>query len=280
MPTGVNEFLPFGTGASPNIEPQADYLADPDRSSGFQTGTAFSAKMNKVWRQSSMMAHAVAQMLANRGDNVMDASDPAALIDLLTKHTTFPAGTRMLFQQELAPLGWTKDLTHNNKALRIVNGPVGAGGTLDFTAAFTNRPLTGATIASGGVAGSTGGHSLTVAEMPTHAHAVNITDPGHQHVVNIIDPGHTHPSPTYGALQLAGGSQGNQPHPGNTGSSPTGITASSNPVVTGITAASVSMGGGVAHTHPFDAGNHTHALTPGGIDMSVKYVDFIIAVKD
>ena len=33
-----------------------------------------------------------------------------------------PSGTRMLFQQATAPTGWTTDATHNDKALRIVNG--------------------------------------------------------------------------------------------------------------------------------------------------------------
>src|SRR5712671_6740374 len=34
----------------------------------------------------------------------------------------FASGTRLLFQQTSAPTGWTKDTTHNDKALRVVSG--------------------------------------------------------------------------------------------------------------------------------------------------------------
>ena len=41
-----------------------------------------------------------------------------------------PSTTKMLFFQASAPTGWTKDITHNNKALRVVNGACGgAAGT-------------------------------------------------------------------------------------------------------------------------------------------------------
>ena len=72
-----------------------------------------------------------------------------------------PAGTNMLFAQAAAPTGWTKDTTHNNKALRVVSGSGGgSGGSVDFTAAF----------ASQSVIGTVGGHALTIAEMPAHTH--------------------------------------------------------------------------------------------------------------
>ena len=45
----------------------------------------------------------------------------------------FPSGTKLLFQQNTAPTGWTKSTTHDNKALRIVSGNVTTGGTVAFT---------------------------------------------------------------------------------------------------------------------------------------------------
>lgn len=73
-----------------------------------------------------------------------------------------PAGTKMLFAQAAAPTGWTKDTTHNNKALRVVSGSGGgSGGSVDFSVAF----------ASQAVLGTVGGHALTTAEMPAHTHA-------------------------------------------------------------------------------------------------------------
>lgn len=58
------------------------------------------------------------------------------------------SGTLMLFQQTTAPSGWTKQVTHNNKALRVVSGAAGAGGTRSFTSTFNTRTI------SGGVSGS------------------------------------------------------------------------------------------------------------------------------
>jgi hypothetical protein len=72
----------------------------------------------------------------------------------------FASGTRMLFQQTSAPTGWTKDVSNNNKALRLVSGAVGSGGTVAFTTAF----------ASQSVAGSVGNTALSIAQMPLHGH--------------------------------------------------------------------------------------------------------------
>lgn len=69
--------------------------------------------------------------------------------------SSFPAGTRMLFQQTAAPTGWTKDATHNDKALRVVNGTVGTGGSVAFSTLF-GRTATDAT-------------TLTAAQMPSHS---------------------------------------------------------------------------------------------------------------
>lgn len=69
----------------------------------------------------------------------------------------FPAGTKMLFQQTAAPTGWTKDTTHNNKALRVVTGAVSSGGATAFTSVFGSGIVTGGT-------------ALTIAQMPAHSH--------------------------------------------------------------------------------------------------------------
>lgn len=72
----------------------------------------------------------------------------------------FASGTKMLFAQTAAPTGWTKDTTHNNKALRVVTGTAGSGGSVAFTTAF----------ASQAVSGTVGNTTLTVAQMPSHQH--------------------------------------------------------------------------------------------------------------
>lgn len=70
----------------------------------------------------------------------------------------FSSGTLMLFQQTSAPTGWTKQTTHNNKALRVVSGAAGSGGSVAFTTAFA--------------AGSTGATTLTTTQIPSHTHTV------------------------------------------------------------------------------------------------------------
>lgn len=55
--------------------------------------------------------------------------------------SSFPSGTAMLFVQTAAPTGWTKDTTHNNKALRIVSGTASSGGSTAFTSVFAARTL-------------------------------------------------------------------------------------------------------------------------------------------
>ena len=81
----------------------------------------------------------------------------------------FPAGTIMAFQQTAAPTGWTKQVTHNDKALRVVSGTAGDGGTTAFTTALVNS------IAESGAVGD---HQLTIAEMPAHTHTQNGSNTG------------------------------------------------------------------------------------------------------
>ncbi len=71
-----------------------------------------------------------------------------------------PSGTVMLFVQDLAPTGWTKGATHNNKTLRVVTGTPGTGGTDSFTTVFNSSK-------------ATQGHPLSISEMPAHSHDQN-----------------------------------------------------------------------------------------------------------
>jgi hypothetical protein len=71
-----------------------------------------------------------------------------------------PRGSATVWNQTAAPVGWTKSLTRNDMALRVVNGTVGVGGTTAFSTVFAPR-------------------YISVANMPAHNHGVN--DPGHVH---------------------------------------------------------------------------------------------------
>jgi hypothetical protein len=75
--------------------------------------------------------------------------------------SAFPAGTKMMFVQTTAPTGWTKDTTHNNKALRVVSGTASSGGSVAFTTAFASQ-------AASGTVGST---TLATSQIPSHTHS-------------------------------------------------------------------------------------------------------------
>jgi len=72
----------------------------------------------------------------------------------------FASGTVMLFVQTSAPTGWTKSTTHDNKALRVVSGAAGSGGSVSFTTAFSSQD----------VSGTVGSTVLTIDQIPTHNH--------------------------------------------------------------------------------------------------------------
>ena len=80
----------------------------------------------------------------------------------------FPSGTLMLFVQTLAPTGWTKSTTHDNKALRVVSGTVSSGGSVGFTTAFGTPAVSGSVSLSGTVGSTT----LSESQMPSHSHTV------------------------------------------------------------------------------------------------------------
>lgn len=90
--------------------------------------------------------------------------DPTALAAV--SNAVIPSGTAMMFVQTAAPTGWTKSTTHNNKALRVVSGTAGSGGSVAFTTAFASQAVSG----SVSVSGTVGNTTLTTAQMPAHSH--------------------------------------------------------------------------------------------------------------
>lgn len=81
---------------------------------------------------------------------------------LFAETSEIPSTTAMLFVQTAAPTGWTKDTTHNNKALRIVSGTASSGGSTAFTSVFASRTPTG----------TVGNRTLTIAMLASHDHSV------------------------------------------------------------------------------------------------------------
>lgn len=79
MPT--NDFKPFATGAGANVMSQADWVALAALATGFQSGKASSAQVNKAIRQASFIASALAQYTADKsGLDVLDNGDISGFI--------------------------------------------------------------------------------------------------------------------------------------------------------------------------------------------------------
>lgn len=84
------------------------------------------------------------------GTNTITVPNVSASLD------AFPAGTKLIFQQTAAPTGWTKDTSHDNKALRIVSGAASSGGSVAFTTAFSSQNV--------------GATTLSTSQIPSHTH--------------------------------------------------------------------------------------------------------------
>ncbi len=76
-----------------------------------------------------------------------------------------PSGTRMLFNQTNAPTGWTKDTSSTNRALRLVSGTVGTGGSNTFTGKLNSSVTT-----SGG---NPLALTLSTNQIPSHRHWIS-----------------------------------------------------------------------------------------------------------
>ena len=82
MPT--NDFKAFATGNSANVISEADYLALAALVSGFSSGKASSAQVNKALRQATVMANVLAQFIADSANvDVLDNGNTAAILSNL-----------------------------------------------------------------------------------------------------------------------------------------------------------------------------------------------------
>lgn len=82
----TNNFKPFATAANANVMSQADWEGLPALLSGFTSGKAASAEVNKAIRQASFIAAALAQYTANKSG--LDVLDDADLNGFIAKMTT------------------------------------------------------------------------------------------------------------------------------------------------------------------------------------------------
>lgn len=183
-------------------------------------------------------------------DQVKFGSAHLRNIKQAVRGSAFPAGTKMLFQQTNAPTGWVKDTTHNNKALRVVTGTAGSGGSNGFSNALNSVRITSNSGAHS--------HSITVAN-----HTLSLTQiPNRTGSMTNMVFASNFPNTGSGALSVSSTSG----QVGGNGDSRWYRTLEFD-----------LGGGGSGHNHSASsasAGGHTHTL-----NLDVQYVDLIIATK-
>ena len=160
--------------------------------------------------------------------------------------SSIPSGTRMLFQQTSAPTGWTKVTSGvDNRALRLVSGTAGTGGSNSFTGVLNSTVTTSN--------GNVQGHALTTAQMPEHYHFAFRSGNHGQNQNGTNMSSNNYPGSGSGRSNLYEGYN---------------ISRSNNVPNIGRTS---SRGSGSTHDHGF---------TNPNFNLNVAYTDVIIAAKD
>lgn len=90
------------------------------------------------------------------GTDTARAVTPEGVAAAISASGSVPAGSAMLFVQTSAPSGWTKVTAHNDKALRVVSGSAGSGGSVNFSTFFART--------------GTDAVTLIEANLPVHSH--------------------------------------------------------------------------------------------------------------
>ena len=199
---------------------------------------------------------------------------------IVSTYSEFASGTAIMFQQTAAPTGWTKVTTHNDKALRVVSGTVGSGGTAAFSTAFASKTPAGSVSVATSIGTLAVGVGTLAAGIGTLAAGIGTLAGAAVTLSTAQIPSHTHP--------LARGAIVNATTGWAVGTTAQGVSA------TGET------GGGGSHSHgisgspslsgaPTLSGVPTLTGSPSitsatftgtAIDLAVQYVDVIIATKN
>jgi len=266
-----NILISQGSGANITIAAGETKVVSLD---GAGSGAAVTEVFSALSLASPSLTGTPLSTTANAGTNTTQVATTAFVTTAISNADAFPQGTSMLFQQTSAPTGWTKQTTHNDKALRLTSGTVGTGGSVAFSTAMatpavsvgsvTGAPSISGNITAGNLAVSMSGNiadtSISTAQMPSHNHGLRLRS-------------------TYNAQGGFSGAQVGQQSPqannynnqylNNAGS---GQAHNHNHNLSG------SMSGTPGENLAVAAGNLAVAASTATIN--VQYVDFIIANKD
>ncbi len=163
----TNNFLQFATAGGANVEDQATYAADSQRTAGNQPGVASSALNNKALRQANYVTSNLAQMMADfTGSDVLDDTVTAKFLSILkasvqvlapipTRLTSGTGTYNLPYYFFIATGSATTGATYTNNGATFTVSATIASGTL-LTATGNGAPAVSGTLTkSGGTGDST-----------------------------------------------------------------------------------------------------------------------------
>jgi len=285
----TNNFLIFDESLNA-IDTDQEYLAESQRLNGVTPGLASPKMHNKLYRQCSVMAYAIANVLAARGFNA-DDSDPAGLVNAIQRAFAFsvngntpnasgavtavrpidawPVGSLFMTFQNVNPatlLGGGTWVQIKGRYLLAADTGNPVDGTTTVGAHTKNVPLPSHT--HGFTTGSAGAHthgvSGTTGAAGGHSHTTNTTG---NHYHGSMGEKSTEGSSLYGFYDSANN------HVGTNG----GIDWDNTIWKTSTNGAHSHTTTAVSnHTHSFSAttgssGSHTHSGTTGSSGTSASF---------
>ena len=276
LPSYVDDVLEYTNVASfPAVGETGKIYVDTTNNDIYRwSGTQYIQVNNAVSTADEATRLATARTIELTGDVTGSTTfDGSANVQISTTAASsgVPSGTKMLFQQTAAPTGWTKDTTHNNKALRVVSGTASTGGSVAFTTAFATSRT---------VSGSVASHTLTESQIPSHDHGDgSLSAASHSHGMD-----HGHSASTN--LSVLNWNIHNNRFIGTSGSFDYSYNLSANTSATitvnnfnGDTDSSGSLSVSGSTSNTGGGGSHNHGWS-GSVNVGVQYVDLIIATKD
>lgn len=207
-----------------------------------------------------------------------------------SNQSSFPSGTKLLFYQATAPTGWIKDISINDRAIRVVSGIGGVtGGSFSFSSVFTTRTVNG----------SVGGTSLTIDQIPPHDHGgqtggdlnnhVHTFTTGsvgdHRHTYAIAEGSSRGVSTNYGVTPLAyaGFCVSELEQSGGPDGQCLSVSAYATVAAGGHNHTGTTDGVASSHSHSIPlqglGNSHSHSLSLSNLDFDVQYIDVIICAK-
>ncbi|MHA1161628.1 glycine-rich domain-containing protein [Enterobacter ludwigii] len=218
----TNDFKPFSIGAGANVMTQSDWVALAALATGFQSGKASSAQINKALRQGTVMASVLAQFIADSsGADVLDDGNTALILSRLKSGLLSASPGRLLGVKVITSSG-TYTPTAGTKSIVVeCQGGGGAGGGSTATTAGNS---------SVGSGGSEGCYGKSLFTNLSSSYSVTIGSGG----VGVSGGnGGAGGASSFGSLLTAGGGLGGGVLPSGSTAAFVGLTGSTPPTVTG-----------------------------------------------